>query len=127
MPFRISRLAVPALALGLAVPGAALAQQPAPDTAVPEAPAPAQPRGGSGGASDPCAGQPDANGNQTLTGQLSQCGGVLTPPSTGDDAGATVPDPDPDTTPVVPPQAVPDQAPNGQPADPSTNGGQDGG
>ncbi|KAB0682541.1 hypothetical protein [Aureimonas leprariae] len=127
MPFRIKRPAPAAAALILALSGAALAQQPSPGTAVPEVPSPAQPdnNGGStnGGASDPCAGQPGSGGDQTLTGQLSQCGGVLTPPSTGDDAGASVPDPNPNTTPVVPPQAVPDQAPNGQQPDSSTQGG----
>lgn len=58
---------------------------------------------------DPCAAQPGAAG-QTLSGQLSDCGGVLVPPETGTSGiEAPVPDPDPGTTPVVPPGAVPDQ------------------
>lgn len=102
------------------------AQQATPDNTVPDVPAPAQPgNGNNGGNPDPCAGQPSSGGDQTLTGQLSQCGGVLSPPPTGDDTQAPVPDPNPGTTPVVPPQAVPDQTPDGGDTAPAPNGGSD--
>ncbi len=62
---------------------------------------------------DPCAARPDGAEAQTLSGQLADCGGVLTPPETGTSGiEAPVPAPDPGTTPVIPPDAVPDQPAN---------------
>lgn len=47
-------------------------------------------------------------GGQNLSDKLSECSGVLTPPSTNDTGiQAPAPDPDPGTTPVVPPQSSP--------------------
>lgn len=95
-----------ALVLG-ASPTFAQTATPLPETASPDTPAQAIPP-----STDPCAAQP-GDGAQTLSGQLADCGGVLTPPETGTSGiEAPVPAPDPGTTPVIPPDAVPDQPAN---------------
>ncbi|MEX6508490.1 hypothetical protein [Jiella sp. M17.18] len=115
-------LAAFALAAGL---GAASAQQPAtsgtpapdtPLTQIPEVPAPgprssAPPAGSQNPMGDPCKAEPGGGGSgQTLSNKLSDCSGVLSPPSTSDPGiQAPAPDPEPNTTPVIPPNAVPDQ------------------
>ncbi|WP_102958054.1 hypothetical protein [Mangrovicella endophytica] len=102
-------------AVGLALlvsSGSAFAQeaQPTPvPSPVPEVPAPDT--GTTGNPSDPCAARPEGQAaDQSLSGQLSDCNGVLTPPPSSDtDIQAPAPDPNPGTTPVIPPQALPDQ------------------
>lgn len=102
-------IALCAALLWSAVPASAQTTDPAPPApSVPDTGAQAIPP-----STDPCAAQPEAAAGQTLSGQLADCGGVLTPPDTGMPAiQAPVPDPDPGTTPVIPPGAVPIQ-PNG--------------
>ncbi|KQQ89572.1 hypothetical protein [Aureimonas sp. Leaf324] len=89
-----------------AVPaGAQTTSPPAPAPSVPDTGAQAIPP-----STDPCAAQPGAADGQTLSGQLADCGGVLTPPDTGmPSVEAPVPAPDPGTTPVIPPGTVPDE------------------
>lgn len=102
-----------AAVLATAVP--ALAQMPSTPPAPPAAGSPDTPAQAIPPSTDPCAAQPDASDGQTLSGQLADCGGVLTPPDTGlSGIQAPVPAPDPGTTPVIPPDAVPPQ-----PADPA--------
>ncbi len=104
MVHRLRASLVAALFIG-AVPASAQTTSPAP--AVPDTPGQAIPP-----STDPCAPRP-ADGTQTLSGQLADCGGVLTPPDTGSPGiEAPVPAPDPGTTPVIPPSAVPDQPAN---------------
>ncbi|GGE00176.1 hypothetical protein GCM10011390_18710 [Aureimonas endophytica] len=90
----------------------AAAQPSGPDTSKPgeEQPAP----GAEARPTDPCAAAPgtqQAEGD--LTGKLADCKGVLTPPATADTSiQAPAPDPDPNTTPVIPPGALPQQPAN---------------
>lgn len=53
-----------------------------------------------------------------LTAKLDACNGVLQPPATGD-AEIREPAPEAGETPVIPPGAVPDQAPDGTPLAPA--------
>ncbi|WP_416357186.1 hypothetical protein ACLNGM_03390 [Aureimonas phyllosphaerae] len=108
MTHRITTALCAAL-LGSAAPAGAQTTSPAtPAPSVPDRGAQAIPP-----STDPCAAQPHGADGQTLSGQLADCGGVLTPPPTGTSGiEAPVPDPDPGTTPVIPPSVVPDQ-PNG--------------
>lgn len=86
--------AAPAAIAQTAVPPPASANEDAPGQAIPPS-------------TDPCAAQPGADGG-SLSGQLAECGGVLVPPETGTSGiEAPVPAPDPGTTPVIPPDAVP--------------------
>ena len=94
---------------GTAPPDAPLTQipevpAPGPDSSEPPAPD-ASPMG------DPCAAQPGGAGaGQDLSGKLADCSDVLTPPATNDpEIQAPAPDPTPGTTPVIPPNSVPDQ------------------
>jgi hypothetical protein len=50
------------------------------------------------------------NGNDSLSGKLDPCGGVLQPPPTGDQ-GMSTPPPDEGKTPVIRPGEVPPQPP----------------
>lgn len=60
-------------------------------------------------AGNPCSAQPGDDGSQTLTGQLSECGGVINPaPQVDPEIQAPAPDPNPGTTPVIPPDATPE-------------------
>lgn len=106
----LSRPLVLAALLLAAAPVAASAQvEPAPLT--PSAPLdPSQGTSTPDTPSDPCVAVPgQAGGDQSLTGQLTECGGVLAPPPTGSTGiEAPVPDPDPQTTPVIPPADLPD-------------------
>lgn len=93
-----SKLRVLCATLALCASAPAALAQTAPEPPPPEA-APA----------DPCAVAPgDASSSETLTGQLAECNGVLTPPDdTATGIQAPVPDPDPGTTPVIPPEEGP--------------------
>ena len=111
----LRRFSLPLAALCLSVAaGPTFAQsQPLPD-APPEIPAPESTAPGMPLDGDPCApaAAPDgvAAGQGDLTARLQDCGSVLTPPDTGDTAiEAPAPDPDPGTTPVVPPSQLPGQ------------------
>ncbi|RIY02867.1 hypothetical protein D3218_05515 [Aureimonas flava] len=69
---------------------------------------------------DPCAARPADGSGTSLSGQLADCNGVLTPPDTGPTGiEVPVPAPDPGTTPVIPPGAVPDQPGAAAPANPT--------
>ncbi len=59
---------------------------------------------------------PGVNPNKSLSKQLNQNNGVITPPPSHDTGiQATVPDPNPGTTPVIPPAGTPGGNPNVQP------------
>lgn len=113
MSFRFQRFAAPALAallLGLAF-DPAFAQPVTPDTPPPGQEDDEGTPDSQTAPDDPCAIAPGVTRDEgDLTGQLSDCNGVLTPPPTaGGEMQAPVPDPDPNTTPVVPPGSVPEQ------------------
>lgn len=94
-----------ALFAALAAAGPAAAQTPAPPApgTTPQGQTPAPSTG-------PCAAQPDnGTSGKSLSGQLSDCQGVVTPPAGMDPKiQAPAPDPDPGTTPVIKPQNLPD-------------------
>lgn len=102
----------------VAAPSPASAQQDLPLTDIPEIPADAATSGNEG-----CiAGDPESS-RSPLTApaeipdapsdQLQDCGGVLAPSDVGDgDIEGSAPDPDPNTTPIIPPEVLPqEQAP----------------
>ncbi|MCQ8781485.1 hypothetical protein [Mangrovibrevibacter kandeliae] len=103
--------------LGLGAAAQAQTSAPAPDTqAAPgldAAPPSVAPDAGAPGAPDlqgtgRC--DPSASGGDNASRQLADCGGVLTPPGGVDpQIQAPAPDPNPGTTPVIPPGAVPEQ------------------
>ncbi|WP_182087241.1 hypothetical protein [Aureimonas sp. ME7] len=104
MRFRLAAPLLSALILG-ASPGWSQTAEPPPLSGNEDAPGQAIPP-----STDPCSALPQTGEAQTLSGQLQDCGGVLTPPDEGGSAiEAPVPAPDPGTTPVIPPSAVPDQ------------------
>ncbi|WP_181704361.1 hypothetical protein [Chthonobacter albigriseus] len=52
---------------------------------------------------------------ENLSEQLGATGGVITPPAVSDgEIQVPAPDPNPGTTPVIPPSAVPEQQPEGE-------------
>ncbi|MEF2074561.1 hypothetical protein [Consotaella aegiceratis] len=133
MLISLKYLAASCLAAGLTA-SAVVAQEapdaPAPDTPltdIPEVPADGvEPLPGQETPTTDCV--PDrmqANGDGTLSAngslsdRLADCGGVLRPPG-GTDPGirAPAPDPDPGTTPVIPPSALP---PHQQPSSRDAN------
>ena len=104
-------LPLAALCLSFAAGPAFAQSQPLPD-APPEIPAPESTMPDTLLQGDPCA--PGAahsegtSGQDDLTQQLQDCDSVLTPPTMGDTGiEAPAPDPDPGTTPVIPPSDMP--------------------
>lgn len=112
MTLRRYSLPLAALCLSFAAAPAFAQSQPLPD-APPEIPAPDS-TAPDMPLDDPCApgAEPSEGtaGQDDLTQQLQDCDSVLTPPTMGDTGiEAPAPDPDPGTTPVVPPSELPDQ------------------
>ena len=95
-------LAIVPFSLGLALAAPAAAQtDPQQDSQPPQADK-CRAQTGQGGKQQPAGGD--------LTNKLSDCGGVLKPPATGDQ-GMTAPAPDEGKTPVIKPGEVPVQPP----------------
>jgi hypothetical protein len=101
----------------VAAPSPASAQQDLPLTDIPEVPADGATSGNEGCiAGDPESSRSPLNAPadipDILSGQLQDCGGVLAPPDVGDgDIEESAPDPDPNTTPVIPPEVLPQEQP----------------
>lgn len=108
-PVATRALLITGVLLALPAPSGAQGQD-TPTTPIPEI---MPPNGGLGRvdpAADPCVpGADDAVGDdQTLTEQLDACGSILQPPEGVDPSiQAPAPDPTPNTTPVIPPGALP--------------------